>query len=46
MEMAFYNCTYLTQIYYTGTPAQWESISIGSKNYSLIASAKTFSVTK
>ena len=46
MEMAFYNCTYLKQIYYTGTPAQWESIAIGSKNYSLIASAKTFSVTK
>ncbi len=46
MEMAFYNCAYLSHVYYTGSPEQWESISIGSKNYSLIAAAKTFSATK
>ena len=41
-EMAFYNCAYLSHVYYTGTPEQWERISIGGKNYSLIAAAKTF----
>ena len=41
-EMAFYNCAYLSHIYYTGTPEQWERISIGAKNYSLTAAAKTF----
>ena len=41
-EMAFYNCAYLSHIYYTGTPEAWERITIGSKNYSLIAAAKTF----
>ena len=41
-EMAFYNCAYLTHIYYTGSPEMWERISIGSKNYSLTAAAKTF----
>ncbi|MBQ5662051.1 MAG: leucine-rich repeat protein [Clostridia bacterium] len=41
-EMAFYNCAYLRAIYYTGSPEQWESISVGSKNYSLIAAAKVF----
>lgn len=42
MDMAFYNCAYLTHIHYTGTAEQWEHISIGSKNYSLTAAAKTF----
>lgn len=42
MEMAFYNCAYLTHIYYAGTPEQWEQIRIGSKNYSLTAAAMTF----
>ena len=41
-EMAFYNCAYLTHVYYTGSPEMWERIAIGSKNYSLIAAAKTF----
>ena len=42
LEMAFYNCAYLTHIHYTGTAEQWERISIGAKNYSLTAAAKTF----
>jgi len=42
MDMAFYNCAYLTHIHYTGSAEQWERISIGSKNYSLTAAAKTF----
>ena len=41
-EMAFYNCAYLTHVYYTGTPEMWERITIGAKNYSLIAASKTF----
>ena len=41
-EMAFYNCAYLSHVYYTGSPEAWERISIGAKNYSLIAAAKTF----
>ena len=41
-EMAFYNCAYLSHVYYTGTPEAWERISIGAKNYSLIAASKTF----
>ena len=41
-EMAFYNCTYLRSIVYTGTPEQWEQIQIASKNYSLTAASKSF----
>lgn len=41
-EMAFYNCTYLRSIVYTGTPAQWEQIQIAPKNYSLTAASKSF----
>ena len=41
-EMAFYNCAYLSHIYYTGSPEAWERITVGAKNYSLIAAAKTF----
>lgn len=41
-EMAFYNCAYLSHVYYTGSPEMWERISIGAKNYSLTAAAKTF----
>ena len=41
-EMAFYNCAYLSHVYYTGSPDAWERITIGTKNYSLIAAAKTF----
>ena len=42
LEMAFYDCAYLSHVYYTGTPEQWEQMRIGSKNYSLTAAAKTF----
>ena len=42
-EMAFYNCAYLTHVYYTGSAEQWESIRIGAKNYSLTAASKSFS---
>ena len=41
-EMAFYNCTYLTRICYSGTAEQWDQIRIGAKNYSLTAAAKSF----
>ena len=41
-EMAFYNCAYLAHVYYTGTPEAWERITVGAKNYSLIAASKTF----
>lgn len=41
-SMAFYNCVYLRSVVYAGTPEQWESINIGSKNYSLTAASKTF----
>lgn len=41
-EMAFFNCIYLQRIDYTGSPSQWERISIGAKNYSLLAIAKSF----
>ncbi len=42
-EMAFYSCAYLTTVYYAGSPAEWENIRIGVKNYSLTAAAKFFS---
>lgn len=42
-DMAFYQCAYLTSIRYAGTPEDWERISVGSKNYSLTAAAKSFS---
>ena len=41
-EMAFYNCPYLAKIYYPGSPAEWDSIKIGSKNYALSSAAKQF----
>ena len=41
-EMAFYNCAYLSHVYYTGSPEMWERITVGAKNYSLIAASKTF----
>lgn len=41
-SMAFYNCVYLRTVIYEGTPEQWETIEIGSKNYSLTAAAKRF----
>ncbi len=41
-DMAFYNCAYLSRILYAGSPEEWETIAIGSKNYSLTAAAKSF----
>ncbi|MDY3864366.1 MAG: leucine-rich repeat protein [Eubacteriales bacterium] len=41
-EMAFYQCAYLDEIRFTGSPAQWEDIRIGGKNYSLTAAAVAF----
>ncbi|MBQ8767620.1 MAG: leucine-rich repeat protein, partial [Clostridia bacterium] len=32
-DFAFYGCSGLTNIYYSGTEEQWNSISIGSRNY-------------
>lgn len=42
LDMAFYNCSYLSHIYYTGSAEDWERIAVGSKNYSLSAASKTF----
>ena len=41
-DMAFFGCVYLKTVCYQGSPAQWEEIAIGTKNYSLIAASKTF----
>lgn len=41
-DMAFYQCAYLEEIRFTGSPAQWEDIRIGSRNYSLTAAAVAF----
>ncbi len=41
-DMAFYQCAYLSEVHFTGSPAQWEDIRIGSKNYSLTAAAVAF----
>lgn len=41
-EMAFYNCPYLTKIYYPGGPDEWESIAVGAKNYALLSASKQF----
>lgn len=41
-EMAFFECTHLQRIRYKGSAAQWERISIGTKNYALLALAKDF----
>ena len=35
-ERAFYGCTALTDVYYTGTKAQWSAISIGNDNEPLL----------
>ena len=34
-DRAFYNCTNLTDIYYTGSEADWAQITIGDDNYDL-----------
>ena len=41
-EMAFYDAAYLRRICYQGSVAQWEMISVGGKNYALLAAAKEF----
>lgn len=41
-EMAFYNCAYLSHVYYAGSADQWDRIEIEPKNHSLTAAAKTF----
>lgn len=41
-DMAFFGCTYLKKIAYTGTAEEWEQIRIGSKNYSLTAASVSF----
>ena len=41
-EMAFFECTHLQRIRYAGSAAQWEEISVGSKNYALHALSKEF----
>ena len=38
---AFYKCTGLTDVYYTGTQEQWDAISIGSYNDSLLSANLT-----
>ena len=41
-ERAFYGCTSLTTIYYTGTPEEWEQISIGSDNTKLTSTTRYY----
>ncbi len=41
-EMAFYRCAYLSHVAYLGSAEAWETMEIGSKNYSLTAASKTF----
>ena len=41
-DMAFYGCAYLNRISFTGSAEQWESMKIGTKNYSLTAASKHF----
>ena len=41
-DMAFYGCAYLEEIRFSGSPAQWENIRIGTKNYSLTAASVAF----
>ncbi len=35
-DSAFYECPALTTVYYTGTEEQWNAVTIGSDNYSLL----------
>ena len=41
-DMAFYRCANLSHVSYHGSAEQWESIVIGSQNYSLTAASKSF----
>ena len=40
-EYAFYHCDNLTDVYYTGTKAQWDTIAIDSYNNSLLGANLT-----
>ena len=39
---AFYGCTSLTTVYYTGTPEEWGQISVGSSNSKLTSAARYY----
>ena len=39
---AFYNCTSLSKVYYEGTSAQWDSITIGSTQNSYLTGATRY----
>ena len=41
-DWAFLNCDSLTTVYYRGTQAQWDSISIGSSNSSLTSATRYY----
>ena len=41
-EMAFFECAYLKRIVFNGSAEQWQSISVGTKNYALLAASKEF----
>lgn len=41
-DMAFYQCQNLSLVVYGGSAEQWERIRIGTRNWSLTASAKRF----
>ena len=42
-KYAFHNCSNLANVYFTGTQAQWEAISVAEKNDPLAAANVTFS---
>lgn len=44
-DMAFYNAAFLEEIRFSGSPAQWEEIRIGSKNYSIAAASVLFNAS-
>jgi hypothetical protein len=37
-ERAFWNCSGLKDVYYTGSEEEWKAITIGSNNYDLTGS--------
>ncbi|MBQ4115944.1 MAG: leucine-rich repeat protein, partial [Clostridia bacterium] len=41
-DQAFYNCTNLTTVYYAGTEEEWNEISVGSSNSSLLNAELVF----
>ena len=41
-DCAFYGCSNLKTVYYTGTPTEWNKISIGSGNDYLISATKIY----